>query len=125
MSFCWATLRVKNLDTSVKFYTEILGLSIHQRFQSKPGVEIVFLGDGETKIELITTEEGRDMGKSGCCTEDISLGFSVDSLEGMMGILAEQKILLHSGPFQPNPHTRFCYVLDPDGFKIQLVERTA
>jgi hypothetical protein len=24
--------------------------------------------------------------------------------------------------FQPNPHNKFLYILDPDGVKIQLVE---
>lgn len=29
---------------------------------------------------------------------------------------------IHSGPFQPNPHTKFIYLLDPNGLKVQLVE---
>ncbi|HBE76529.1 MAG TPA: glyoxalase, partial [Firmicutes bacterium] len=26
------------------------------------------------------------------------------------------------GPFQPNPHIKFFFVKDPDGFSVQFVE---
>ena len=52
MKFCWSTLTVNNLEESLKFYQEIIGLPIDRRFKAGPGVEIAFLGDGETKLEL-------------------------------------------------------------------------
>jgi lactoylglutathione lyase len=39
-----------------------------------------------------------------------------------MDYLKQQGVPVHSGPFQPNPHVRFFYVLDPNGLKIQLAE---
>lgn len=53
MRFCWSTLNVKNLEKSVWFYKEIIGLEIVREFSAGPEVQIVFLGKGETKIELI------------------------------------------------------------------------
>ncbi|MGC9330390.1 MAG: VOC family protein [Bacteroidales bacterium] len=53
MKFCWSTLRVKDMETSINFYKEIIGLSVSNRFKAGLGVEIAFLGDGETKIELM------------------------------------------------------------------------
>ena len=49
MKFCWSTLMVKNLEESLKFYKEIVGLNVSNRFNAGTGVEIAFLGDGETK----------------------------------------------------------------------------
>lgn len=118
MKFCWVTLMVKNMDISVKFYNEIVGLKLNRRFTVKPGYEISFMGDGETEIELICddSKEAISIG------QDISLGFEVKSLDEIMAYVKEKGIAIHSGPIQPNPHVKFFYVLDPNGVKIQFVE---
>jgi lactoylglutathione lyase len=118
MKFCWSTLKVKNMDESLKFYQEIVGLSVNKRFNAEPGVEIAFLGDGETKIELICDENSKEVNVG----QDISLGFEVKSVEEMMRFVKEKGIAIQSGPFQPNPHIKFFYVMDPNGLKIQFVE---
>ncbi|WP_291632407.1 VOC family protein [Clostridium sp.] len=118
MKFCWSTLMVINLEESIKFYKEIVGLNVSRRFNAGPAVEIAFLGDGETKIELICNEAVKEVRLG----EDISLGFEVNSLDEMMALVKEKGIDINSGPFQPNPHTKFFYVLDPNGLKIQFVE---
>jgi lactoylglutathione lyase len=109
---------VKNMEESLKFYKEIAGLTIERKFQAGPGIEIAFLGDGETKVELIhnTNLEEINLGK------DISLGFQVNSVDEMMTFVKEKGVDIHSGPFQPNPNIKYFYILDPNGLKIQLVE---
>ncbi|WP_312651851.1 VOC family protein [Proteiniclasticum sp.] len=119
MKFIWSTLKVGNMNESIVFYENILGLKTVQRFQAGPDMEIAFLGEGETQIELIQ-EKNREKVEIG---HDISWGFQVDSLKVMMDVLEENGISVHSGPFMPNPFTRFIYILDPDGMKIQLVEK--
>ena len=109
---------VKNLEESLKFYNEIVGLNVSRRFSAGPMGEIAFLGDGETKIELICNEGSKEARYG----HDISLGFEVKSVDEMMVFVKEKGIDIHSGPFQPNPHVKFFYVLDPDGLKIQFVE---
>lgn len=118
MKFCWSTLTVKNLEESLKFYQEIVGLKVDKRFKAGPGMEIVFLGDGETKIELIYNENNKETNVG----KDISWGFQVESVDKMMELVKEKGIDIHSGPFSPNPHTKFFFVLDPNGLKIQFVE---
>ena len=118
MKFCWSTLHVRNMEESLKFYKEIVGLEIDSRFAAGPGVEIVFLGDGETKIELISGDVSGDT----AIGKDISWGFKVDSLDEKLDFIKEKGIDIFEGPFQPNPDTKFLYVLDPNGLKIQFVE---
>ena len=72
----------------------------------------------ETKIELICTESHH----KGNIGENISLGFEVDSVDEMIGFIMAKGLEVHDGPFQPNPHTKFFYVLDPNDLKIQFVE---
>ncbi|MBM7869787.1 lactoylglutathione lyase [Clostridium pascui] len=117
MKFCWSTLMVKNMEESLKFYQEIVGLTVDKRFKAGQGTEIAFLGDGETKIELIYNEnnKGIDVG------QDISWGFEIESVDKMMEFV-NSKGIEYSEPFQPNPHVKFFYVTDPNGLKIQFVE---
>ena len=118
MKFCWSTLMVKNLEESLRFYKEIVGLNVSKKFNAGPGVQIAFLGDGETKVELMCNEDSKEVSFG----QDISLGFEVNSVDEMMVFVKEKGIDIHSGPFHPNPHTKFFYVLDPNGLKIQFVE---
>ena len=118
MKFCWSTITVKNLEESIKFYNEILGLNVNKRFNISAGVEIAFLGDGETKIELVCNEALKEVSFG----QNISLGFEVNSVDKMITLVKEKGIDIESGPFNPNPNIKFFYILDPNGLKIQLVE---
>lgn len=118
MAFLWTTITVKNMEESLKFYQEIVGLPLSRRFGAGPGVEISFLGDDETKVELIRIEE-MEMPNIGT---DISMGFAVKSIDEKIAFLEEKGIKLHSGPFAPNPHTKYFFIIDPNGLKIQFVE---
>jgi lactoylglutathione lyase len=118
MKFCWSTVMVKNMEESLKFYQEIVGLTIDRRFKAGPGMEITFLGEGETKLELIHDSNFEDVNIG----KDISLGFQVNSVDEMMNFVKEKGLEIHSGPFQPNPNIKYFYILDPNGLKIQLVE---
>lgn len=109
---------VHNMDESLHFYREIVGLNLVERFPAGPGVEIAFLGDGETKIELVCNAANGEVSVG----TDISWGFEVDSVDDFMAEIKEKGLAIHSGPFQPNPHTKFFFVNDPNGMKIQFVE---
>lgn len=119
MKFLWSTLNVRNMEESLDFYQGVLGLTLDHRFQAGPDMEIAFLGDGETKIELIADRSLVDVDPG----KHISWGFQVESLEVMMETLSEKHIEILAGPFQPNPSTRFLFIADPNGFRIQLVEK--
>jgi len=116
MAFLWCTVRVRDLDRSVKFYEDVVGLKIARRLPGPHG-DIVFLGaGGETLLELMG-------GRSGDADEDISIGFSTDDLDALTKQLHARGIKIHSGPFSPAPGVRFIFVQDPDGLKVQFVEQ--
>ena len=117
MKFCWSTLNVKNLEESIKFYEEIIGLKVTRRFPAGPGTEIAFLGDGETQIELICGgEKGIHVG------DDISWGFEVESLDQTLFLAKEKSAVILGEPVQPNPQVKFAFIKDPNGLRVQLVE---
>jgi len=120
MKFCWVTLNVHDMEKSLEFYRDVVGLSVHRQFSPQPNDRIVFLGsrDGETEIELIRNEKDARIPFS----QNISLGFNVESLESTMEILKRHDIPILSGPFQPNPSIRFFFVCDPNGLRVQFVQ---
>jgi lactoylglutathione lyase len=116
MRFLWCTLYVKDIDASLRFYQDIVGLPVTRRF-SEPGAELAFLGDDETKLEII---QGKLEPHTG---EGVSVGFLVDNLEEKMAFVQQRGIKIHSGPFAPSKRTRFFFVSDPDGVLVQFVEQ--
>lgn len=120
MSYLWTTIKVKDLEESIDFYENIVGLEVQRRFEAGPDREIAFLAavKGDTEIELINDQDKEEVNIG----SDISLGFAVDSVEEKLKFLKEKAIEIHSGPISPNPQIEFFYVLDPDGVKIQFVE---
>jgi lactoylglutathione lyase len=121
MNFCWVTINVANMEKSLNFYRDVVGLSVDRSMKPSANMEIAFLGKGETKVELIfdAKSDKRNYG------DDISLGFEVESVDKTMESLKKRNIKIHSGPHQPNPMIKFFYVLDPDGLKVQFVENIA
>lgn len=116
MQFLWCSLYVRDIDASIHFYEQIVGLHVIRRF-NEPGAKLAFLGEGETKLELI---QGKNEPGSGV---GFSIGFKVESLDEKMASIKAQGIAIHSGPFAPSPRTRFFFVADPDGALVQLVEQ--
>ncbi len=110
---------VKDMKESLDFYQKIIGLEVNRRFSPAEGMEIVFLGKGETQVELIYNESAgkSDMGSG------ISLGFETASMDELKALLRKKGIDIISGPFSPNPHMTYFFVLDPNGLRIQLIER--
>lgn len=118
MKFAWVTLNVTDVERSLAFYQNLLGLEIDRRMKPSPDLELVFLGKGETKIELVERPDNSAIP----CGSGLSIGFEVPSLKDITRRLDELGIPVHSGPFEPDPHIRFLYVEDPDGLRVQLVE---
>ena len=115
--FCWCTVSVNDMDESLKFYQEIVGLMLNRRYKAGPGVEVAFLGNGETLVELISnTKEPAQIG------QNISLGFIVKSVDDMIKFLKEKGVEIDGEVMQPNPHIKFFFVKDPNGLRIQFVE---
>jgi len=120
MKFMWATISVSDMNASLSFYQDVIGLKLNNRMKVGGSIELAFLGAGETKIELKCDTGGGEINFG----RDISLGFSTPSLHIFTELLDSRNLLIHSGPFQPVPDMKFLFIQDPDGLKIQIVEFT-
>ena len=93
MEFCWVTINVKDMEQSLAFYRDVVGLRVDRRMKPMPGTEIAFLGNGGTEVELIRNEKNSDCQYG----KDISLGFVVDSVEKAMEEMKAKGVTIHSG----------------------------
>lgn len=104
-------LKVKNLERSVRFYTEVVGLTVLER--SKPGAPaLVVLKEG---LGLKAAEAGTLSGRGGTVDH---VAFRVTSLQPILARLAAARVPVADGP-RPSLYGQSVYFLDPDGNKIE------
>ena len=63
-----------------------------------------------------------NLAKSGLLLRQSGRQWSEVLVEDMMNSVVEKGLQIQNGPFQPNPQTKFFFVLDPNGLKIQFVQ---
>jgi lactoylglutathione lyase len=121
MNFCWITLNVNNLEESLKFYHEIIGLKILERFNISEETEIVMLGETNgTKVELIYNKNKN----ISVHNQGISIGFEVTSLDEAIELVKTRNIPIKRGPVSPIPSTTFFFIDDPNGIEIQIIQHS-
>ena len=114
--------RVNDLERTVKFYHDILGLAEIKRHKSPRGSELVFLKTPESE-ELIEVcfFPGSEPVK---CQPDLThLAFEVDSLEEFAKHLAKHGLKYSDGPTTSSSGTTFAFIDAPEGYEIELIQR--
>ena len=121
-------LRVGDLDRSLRFYTEVLGMRLISRREYPAGrFTLAFLGYGQNpehaELELThnwdTTayEVGTGYGHIALGTDD--LASDVERIRGSGG-----KVTREPGPMKGGS-TIIAFVEDPDGYKIELIDNAS
>ena len=114
--------RIGDIDRSVSFY-EKLGFEETGRFPIRDEAINVFMGlpgDGP-RLEL-TYNHGVDAYELGTGYNHIAV--TVDDLDGTLVRLAEKGIAPEKPPYTVREGgSRLCFVRDPDGYRIELIEK--
>jgi len=125
-SYLHTMIRVKNLEESVKFYTELLGMKELRRNDVPDGkYTLVFVGYGDEKAHTVlelTYNYGVDEYEQGTAFGHLALGVpdiyaTCESLRK-----AGAKIAREPGPVKFGK-TVIAFIEDPNGYKIELIER--
>jgi lactoylglutathione lyase len=114
--------RVNDLERTVKFYREVLGLEEIRRHKSPRGSELVFLRTpgSEEQIE-ITYFPGS--GPVQVQPDLTHLAFEVDSLEEFGKHLARLGLKYSDGPTTGSSGSTFAFIDAPEGYEIELIQK--
>jgi lactoylglutathione lyase len=115
--------RITDPERSVAFY-EALGLEKRRELPIREEAVNYFLGvPGQESPELeLTYNFGVDSYELGTGYGHIAL--TVEDLDGTLGRLAAQGIEPEREPYTVREGgSRLCFVRDPDGYRIELIER--
>ena len=119
-------IRVGDLDKSITFYTEVLGMQLLRRKDFPDGkFTLAFVGYGpEDKHAVIELTHNWDTD-----SYDLGNGFGHVALEVEDAYAASDEIrkrggnvVREAGPMK-HGSTVIAFVEDPDGYKIELIER--
>lgn len=130
MRFLHTMLRVGNLQRSIDFYTHVLGMKLlrtTERPEQKYSLAFVGYGNnpGHAEIEL-TYNHGVETYELGTAFGHLALGVP-DVRAACEGI--RSKAAQYGGQITREPgavkggSTVIAFVTDPDGYKIELIER--
>ena len=126
MRFLHTMIRVGDLDRSIKFYTEILGMKLLRKKEYPEGkFTLAFVGYGpeseEAVIELTYNwdrseyDQGDGFGHLAIQTSDAAAACEEIKKRG-------GRVVREAGPMKHGT-TVIAFVEDPDGYKIELIER--
>ncbi len=126
MKYLHTMIRVNNLDESIKFYTEALGMKVISKDDYPAGeFTLAFLSYGSSKsdpcIEL-TYNYGKHSYDLGNAFGHIALG--TDDIKGTCEKVRNMgfKVVREPGPMKHGT-TVIAFIEDPNGYKIELIER--
>ncbi|MBH0161323.1 VOC family protein [Fictibacillus sp. 26RED30] len=111
-------IMVSNMENSIKFYTDVLGLDLLDRFDhTSVPVELAFLGvDGKVLVELIA-------GYTGPVTNEGKvhhIAFSVNDIEKQYELLQKKDVVMKDKEITelPNGKYFFFYGLDEESLEF-------
>jgi lactoylglutathione lyase len=126
-SFLHTMVRVTDPERSRAFY-EALGFRFERDMDIVRNGELEAtnyffgIGDQDAVLELTYNHDGRSY-ELGTGYGHIAL--AVDQLDGTLAELAEQGIEPEREPYRVREGgSRICFVNDPDGYRIELIERS-
>ena len=114
--------RVKDLEKTVRFYTEVLGLEEVRRHTSGRGSKLVFLKapQSDEEIEICKFDESGPVVVGPDLTH---LAFEVDDLEKFARESAAKGYALSDGPHKTPGGSAIGFIDAPEGYEIELIQR--
>lgn len=115
--------RVEDLEKTVFFYTQVLGLKEVKRHRSPRGSELVFLETpgSEELLELCSFPASGPVVVGPDLTH---LAFEVEDLDAFAAHAAALGYPLSDGPTVSSSGSKFAFIDAPEGYEIELIEKS-
>ncbi|HLZ33328.1 MAG TPA: VOC family protein [Nitrospira sp.] len=122
--FLHTRMRVTDMDQTIRFYTEVLGLEVLERKTSPRGSHLAFLrvSNSDELIELCSFPPS---GPVRVQEDLVHLAFQVENLDDTVAALNRKGVTITDGPTKTASGSRFIFIDAPDGYEVELIERPA
>jgi lactoylglutathione lyase len=124
MKILHTSITVKNMDESITFYRDIIGLELRSRREIPENkAEIAFLTDKQSDVQLELTfwKEKKDWNQG---DELDHLAFAVTNMDEAMEFFKKNKVEITKEPYSlRGSNTKIAFILDPNGIWLEIIER--
>jgi lactoylglutathione lyase len=113
-------IRVSDMDRSIAWYTQVLGLTLRKRVRMNEETELAFLPIGEVELELIfKTNQPPEPKREGVVHH---LAFTVDDVAEALSRLREHGVeLINEEPiYREKLSAQIAFFYGPDGERLEL-----
>ena len=114
--------RVDDLEKTVRFYKEVLGLEEVARHKSARGSELVFFKAPESE-ELIEICCYPKSGPVKVQPDLTHLAFEVDDMQAFVKSLSTRGVLLSEPPSASSSGSVIAFLDAPEGYEIEIIQR--
>jgi lactoylglutathione lyase len=116
-------MRLNDLERSVKFYEQALGLKVTRRHTSPRGAQLAFIAtpNSEEEIELCQMPPGAEPVK--VQPDLMHLAFEVENLEKFAAELKQKGFALSDGPTKTGSGSVIAFIDAPEGYEVELIQK--
>lgn len=114
-------MRVDDLEATVKFYTEVLGLKEVDRKASPRGSSLVFLQTPNSE-ELIEITHYSASGPVKVQPDLVHLAFAVESMDAFAKHIAALGVSFSEQPQETASGSLIAFIDAPEGYEIEIIQ---
>src|SRR6478736_69249 len=116
-------MRVNDIEKTVRFYEQALGLTVSRRHTSPRGAQLVFLvtPHSEEEIEICQMPAGAEPVK--VQPDLMHLAFAVDDLTAFAAELQKRGFALSDGPTKTGSGSVIAFIDAPEGYEVELIQK--
>ncbi|MEZ5404609.1 MAG: VOC family protein [Verrucomicrobiia bacterium] len=120
--FLHTRYRVSDLEKTINFYRDVLGLKEVSRHESPRGSKLVFFAvpNSEEQIEISYYPPSGPVQVQADLTH---LAFEVEDLNAFSKVLEKKGYPLSDGPTETSSGNLIAFIDAPEGYEIELIQR--
>jgi lactoylglutathione lyase len=115
-------MRVDDLERTVRFYEDILGLKVSRRHTSPRGAQLAFLRtpNSDEEIEICQLKDSPPVKVQ---PDLMHLAFEVEDLGAFAERIGKKGVKLSDGPTRTGSGSVIAFVDAPEGYEVELIQR--
>lgn len=115
-------MRVNDLERTIRFYEQALGLKVSRRHTSPRGAQLAFLAtpNSDEEIELCQLPGSPSVEVQ---PDLMHLAFEVDDLAAFAAALGAKGFKLSDGPTKTGSGSVIAFLDAPEGYEVELIQR--